>query len=447
MSPVAVRFAPSPTGRLHIGNARTALFNWLFARRHNGSFLLRLDDTDAERSTEAFARGIEEDLTWLGLGWDSLARQSDRMERYAAEVGRLRDANRLYPCYETDAELEARRRVQRSQGRPPIYDRAALTQGDADRARYAAEGRKPYWRFLIQADDIAWEDAVRGPQTFKGANLSDPVLVRADDRPTYTLASVVDDIDFGISHVIRGEDHVANTAVQMQIAVALGSARAITYAHHPMLTATSGEALSKRLGSLSLATLRADGIEPMAIASLLARLGTADPVVARAAMTDLADGFDLARVGRAPVRFERADLAALNGRVLAETPYARVADRLAAMGIGGGEPFWLAVRGNLAILGDAAAWWAVVSGAAGGVVEDPGFAAAALAALPPEPWDAATWGTWTAAIAAATGAKGKALYRPLRLALTGRDHGPEMRALLPLIGRARAAARLAGKAA
>ncbi|MSP82375.1 MAG: glutamate--tRNA ligase [Alphaproteobacteria bacterium] len=447
MSSVAVRFAPSPTGRLHVGNVRPALLNWLFARRHRGTFLLRLDDTDVERSSEDFARGIEENLCWLGLTWDRFARQSERMDRYAEAFRRLRADERLYPCYETDAELAAKRRAQRSRGRPPIYDRAALKLSEAERASFEGEGRQPYWRFRLDAGDVAWDDAIRGPQHFEGGNLSDPVLFRADGRPTYTLASVVDDVDLAITHVIRGEDHVANTAVQIQIAMALGAERPITYAHHPLLIDAGGEALSKRLGSLSLATLREQGIEPMAIASLLARIGTADPLVARADMADLVAGFDLARVGRAPVRFDRHELEQVNARVLAELPFARVAERLRSQGIAGSEEFWNAVRANLATLSDAKAWWDVVSGDIAPVAEDPGFAAAATMLLPPEPWNDATWSTWTKAVSAATGAKGKALFRPLRLALTGLDHGPEMRALLPLIGRARTAARLAGKTA
>jgi glutamyl-tRNA synthetase len=443
-----VRFAPSPTGRLHIGNARTALLNWLFAARHGGSFTLRYDDTDRERSTEEYARGIAEDLAWLGIVPDRVERQSARFDRYAAAADRLRAEGRLYPCYETEEELEYRRRRQLAMHKPPIYDRAALKLTDADRARLEAEGRRPYWRFLLEPRTIAWTDLVRGAQTIDCASLSDPVLIRADGTYLYTLPSVVDDIDMGVTHVIRGEDHVTNTAVQVQLFERLGGS-VPQFGHHNLLTLPSGEGLSKRLGHLSLASLREQGYEPAAVAALAVLIGTSHAVEPVSSLRDLVDKVDLADVSHSAAKFDPAELAQLNARTLHHLPYAAVASRLRDMGIGGDEAFWIAVRGNLERLADAEEWWQVVTGPITPVTEpaDREMVAAAAQTLPEEPFDGETWSRWTEAVKAATGRKGKALFRPLRLALTGREHGPELKALLPLIGRARALARLEGRAA
>lgn len=445
--PVGVRFAPSPTGRLHVGNARIALVNWLFARKHGGTFLLRLDDTDLERSKQEHAEAIGRDLAWLGLTHDRFARQSDRMDRYALAIGRLKAGGRLYPCYETPAELELKRKSRLARGLPPIYDREALILTDAARARLEGEGRRPHWRLKLAAGDVDWDDLVRGPCHFQGAHLSDPVLVREDGRPLYTLTSAVDDIELGIDHVIRGEDHVANTAVQIQLFQALGGP-VPAFAHLPLLVDAAGGALSKRIGSLALEGLRAEGIEAMAVNSLLAHLGTADPVEPFLRLDDLVAGFDFKRFGRAAPHFDPRELEQVNAKLLHLTPYADVKERLAALGLGEcGERFWLAVRGNIRRLSDAGDWWAVCRGAIAPALDDPELTRAAAELLPGEPWDDRTWSQWTGAVAAATGRKGKALFMPLRRALTGRDHGPELKSLLPLIGRARAAARLMGKAA
>ena len=452
---VAVRFAPSPTGLLHVGNIRLALVNWLFARKSGGSFLLRMDDTDLERSTAAFATAIEADLRWLGLTWDRFARQSDRMACYDAAVARLRAEGRLYPCYETAEELGLKRKSLLARGLPPLYDRAALALSAAERTRLEAEGRRPHWRFRLTADPVAWTDMVRGPSRFLGSDLSDPVLVREDGRPLYTLSSVVDDIELGITHVIRGEDHVANTAVQIQLWQALAGP-VPTFAHLPLLTDAAGGGLSKRLGSLSVASLRDDdGVEPMALLSLLARLGTADAIEPHLTLAELVAGFDMARVSRATPRFDPEELKRLNAGVLHLTPLPVVAHRLAAMGLTEiDERFWQVVRPNLEHLADAAAWWRIARApvcaevASGGTDPSAVLAQAALL-LPPGPWTMATWddagwSAWIAGIRAATGVKGKALFQPLRRALTGLDHGPELKNLLPLIGRERALARLSG---
>lgn len=446
MSAIAVRFAPSPTGRLHMGNARPAVLNWLFARKLGGTFLLRHDDTDAERSREEYVAAIEEDLRWLGLTWDRRARQSDRLDRYAAALERLKEAGHVYPAYESAEELSLKRKAQLNAGRPPVYDRAALRLTDADRARLEAEGRKPHWRFKLQPGQMRWADVIHGAMEIPAESLSDPVLVREDGTPLYVFTSVVDDAELGISHIIRGDEHLMNTVPQIQLFAALG-ALAPVFAHFALLVGKDGEKLSKRLGALSLDELRADGIDPMAIASMLARLGTSDPIEPRAEMAELVEGFDLSRFGRAPAHFDPDDLRALNAKVLHRLPFGKMRDRLARLGVPSPEGFWNAVRGNLTGLRDLEDWAAVVRGPLRGQLEDAGFSSRAADVLPPEPWTEATWSAWTAAVSGATGAKGRALFHPLRLALTGRDTGPEMKALLPLLGRDRVLARLRGEAA
>ena len=441
---VTVRFAPSPTGRLHIGNIRTALLNWLFARRHNGTFILRLDDTDRERSTDANAEGIRTDLTWLGLTWDDTFRQSDRTQRYDEVKAQLIAAGRLYPCYETEDELGRKRKRQMARGLPPLYDRAGLKLSAEERSKLEAAGVKPHWRFLLgNTAQVRWADLVRGEQSIEISSMSDPVVARADGTYLYTFTSVVDDADTKITHIIRGEDHVTNSGVQAQIFEALG-ANVPEMAHFSLFVGRDGEALSKRLGSLSVAGFRDAGLEPMAVNSLAALLGTSDAVHAVATLGELAQTFDLGKLSRSPSRFDTAELNALNAKLLHQLPYGAVAARLKELGADGGEAVWLAVRGNLTTLADAALWGQVISGSITPVVEDADFCRRAADQLPPEPWTAETWGLWTKAVQAATGAKGRALFHPLRLALTGRENGPELKTLLPLIGRRRAETRLRG---
>jgi len=443
---VKVRFAPSPTGRIHAGNIRTALFNWLFARKMGGRLLLRLDDTDKERSTEEFARGIEEDLSWLGIDWAKKVRQSERFDRYNAAVESLKREGRLYPAYETPEELELKRKRQLVRGRPPVYDRAALKLTEEDKARFQSEGRKPHWRFKLEQRDVVWDDLVRGRQHVDAGSLSDPVLVRADGTYLYTLPSVVDDIDLGITHVIRGEDHVVNTAPQIQLFEAL-RATPPAFGHHSLLVTAEGQALSKRDRSLSIEGLRQDGIEAPAVASYVATLGTSDPVAPHASLDELVQRFDFSKLSRAPARFDPVELRTLNAKVLHILPFRAVAPRLRATGVGGGEGFWEAVRGNLARLDEAKLWWRVAQGPLKPVIEDRELCHMAAQLLPPEPWDDATWSAWSSAVKAATGITGKALFQRLRLALTGEEQGPELKHLLPLIGRRRAAARLEGHTA
>ena len=437
-----VRFAPSPTGFIHIGNARAALMNWLYARREGGTFLLRLDDTDEERSTPEYAAAIERDLAWLGLTWDRYARQSDRLSEYEDAADRLKRAGRLYPCYETAEELNLKRKSLLGRGLPPIYDRAALRLSEADRARLEAEGRRPHWRFKIEHKAIEWDDLIHGRLHFEGRTISDPVLIREDGRPLYSMASVVDDIDFGITLVVRGEDHVANTAYHVQMFEALGAATP-QFAHYPLLTDAEGEKLSKRIGSLSIQGLREEeGVEPMAIVSLLAKLGTSDPIEPRLSLDELVPEFDFSKFSRSAARFDFEELLRLNAKILHATPFEAVRDRLSALGVNADEAFWNAVRPNLTRLRDVVEWRQVAHGPIDPVIEDAGFARQAAEVLPQEPWTEATWGEWTEAVKRATGRKGKALFMPLRLALTGLDHGPELARLLPLIGRDRTSARL-----
>jgi len=442
--PIKVRFAPSPTGLLHVGNARTALLNCLFARRNNGEFLLRIDDTDAARSTQAFEDAILRDLAWLGLAPDAMARQSARLDSYRAAFETLKASGHVYPAYETEAELERKRALLKARRLPPIYDRAALDP--AARARWEAEGRKPHWRFKLSRTKISWTDLIRGPVEIDTATQSDPVLLREDGAFLYTFPSVVDDVEMSISHVIRGEDHVTNTAAQIEIFRALG-APAPQFAHHPLLVGAGGEALSKRLGSLSLASLRDDGIEPLALASYLAKIGTSDPVEPRLSLANLASECDFAKIGRAPAHFVSDELAALNARLLHLLPYETVAAQMPSMPGIAGDAFWDAVKANVTRLDDLPALARLVTGPVTPVIEDAALAKKAAELLPPEPWDEGTWPAWTRAVSAETGAKGKALFHPLRLALTGQEHGPELKKLLPLIGRDRCLARLKGETA
>lgn len=431
-----VRFAPSPTGNIHLGNARPALFNWLFALRTGGRFILRFDDTDVNRSRDEFASAIETDLRWLGIEPHAVEFQSKRSRAHDAARDRLIEAGRLYPCYETPDELDRRRKRARSLGRPPIYDRAALELSDAGREALEAEGRRPHWRFKLDGRAVAFEDLVRGAQTVHTDAMSDPVLVREDGSYLYTLPSVVDDIDMGITHVIRGEDHVTNTGAQIEIIEALGGAVPV-FAHHNLLVDEEGRGLSKRLGSLSIAALREEGYEALAVALVAVLTGTSEAIAPHASLAALAEEFDFSMISRAPARYDHAELDTLNARLLHAMDYAEVRDRLAAMGIENAEMLWSAVRPNLARLDDIREWHAIVSGPVKPKIadEDRAFLDAARAALPAEPWDESTWKSWTDALKGETGRAGKSLFQPLRLALTGRPDGPELRTLLPVLGR------------
>ncbi len=441
---VTVRFAPSPTGLLHVGNARVALLNRLFADSLGGRFLLRLDNTDAERSREEYISAIKRDLSWLGVGWEHTVRQSDRRHYYHTAMARLQAAGRVYPCYETTEELDEQRLFQRGKKQPRLYDRAALMLSKTDHVRLERKGHRPYWRFRIDPHDVQWEDLVRGSCFCHGIHLCDPVLRRADGSYLYMLPSVVDDIDFTITHVIRGEDHLTNTAIQIQIFHALG-ATPPHFAHLPLMRDVSGQGLSKRLGSLSLDALRWQGIEPIALASLLVTMGTIRPIRLHSAMGELAAAFDLRHYSHGTPRFDESELWQLNARWLHAVPFAAVKDRLIALGLSKvTEGFWNAVRANLDRLETAGTWWQICTST---IVPNPKIidgplCLLAAGLLPSEPWDKTTWSVWISAIKKKTGRTGRSLIRPLRLALTGQDTGPELSVLLPIIGRNRALVRL-----
>ena len=430
------RFAPSPTGHIHVGNLRTALMNYLIARKAGGTFILRLDDTDRERSKQEYADGIQRDMEWLGLTWDRIERQSDRLDRYAEAAEGLRAAGRLYEVFETPTELDLKRKKQLNMGKPPVYDRAGLNLSDEDKARLRAEGRDGYWRFLLDQERIEWPDGILGDISIDAASVSDPVLIRADGQVLYTFASSVDDADMGVTHIVRGADHVTNTATQIQIIRALGAVPP-AFAHHSLLTGAQGEELSKRLGVLALKDLRESGVTPQALLSLMARLGSSQPVELRLSLDELAAGFELSQFGASPTKFDAEDLWPLTRETNQALPFDAVKDRIAALGVPDAlaERFWRVASQNITRLDDLAGWWDIFSKGAQPQIdpEDADFIAQAMTLLPPPPYTDASWGEFTAAVKDATGRKGKGLFMPLRKALTGQAHGPDMSEVMPLL--------------
>ncbi|MEF3048240.1 glutamate--tRNA ligase [Pseudotabrizicola sp. L79] len=433
------RFAPSPTGYIHVGNLRTALMNYLIARKSGGQFILRLDDTDQERSKQEYADQIMRDLEWLGLHWDRVEKQSLRLERYREAAEDLKAKGKFYEVFESPTELDLKRKKQLNMGKPPVYDRAGLNLSEADKAKLRAEGRAGYWRFLLDQERIEWNDGILGDISIDAASVSDPVLIRADGQVLYTFASSVDDIDMGVTFIVRGADHVTNTATQIQIMKAMGGTPP-NFAHHSLLTGAKGEELSKRLGTLSLKDLRAQGVEAMALLSLMARLGSSRPVELFANIDELAEGFDVGTFGAAPTKFDAEDLFPLTRGYVQGLPFAQVQDRIAALGVPAdkAEQFWDVAKGNITVLADLEAWWHLFRDGATPLVadEDRDFVAQALAMLPPQPWTTTTWSEWTAAVKEATGRKGKGLFMPLRKAMTGRENGPEMADVMPLLAKA-----------
>ncbi len=442
MSSPIVRFAPSPTGKLHVGNVRTALMNVLFVKNQGGTFVLRIDDTDLERSTDAFEQGIRDDLSWLGVSWGRTFKQSERFDMYDEAANKLRKAGLLYACYETSDELDRQRKLQRVAGKPPIYNRAGLSLTNDEKAAFEAEGRRPHWRFKLSGGTVTWTDLVRGDQSIDMSSLSDPVLIRGDGSYLYTLPSVVDDIEANITHVIRGEDHVTNSGAQIEIFKAL-SDHLPEFAHTPLLVGADGKSLSKRLGSLSMSELREQSIEPLTIASLLAKIGTSDAIEIRHSLDQLAEEFSFSKIGRAPARFDERDLISLNAKLLQQTPYETVRDR-----IDGDESFWTIVRANIEKISDVEDWANIVLKPMSGVIadEDKVFCQQAAEFLP-DSIGAETWSELISFLKASTDRKGKALFMPLRQALTGQGHGPSMDDMLVLLGAEKAKARLQGNAA
>ena len=430
-----VRFAPSPTGFIHVGNCRTALVNWLFARKNGGKFLLRLDDTDLDRCDDKYTQALFEDWKWLGLDYDEFEKQSDRLDLYNAALKQLKASGRLYPCYETPEELEFKRKLLLKKGRPPIYDREALTLSEEKKAQFEAEGRKPHWRFRLEDKAIEWHDMTRGPIHFHGSKLSDPILVRENGSLLYTLASVVDDIDLNITHILRGEDHVSNTAIQIQLIEALGGdSSSFHFAHFPLLAGEQGEGLSKRLGSLSIQDMRADGILPMALNSILGKIGTSDAIAPYQKMVDLIDSFDLGKFSRATPKFSMSQLELMNKKILHEMSYADIMQLVTFPQMD--EAFWEGVKRNIDKPSDIETWWNICHSEGDGSIEpeDKGFIEDALSLLPPTPWTETPWDTWIQALKDKTGRKGKGLFMPLRLAMTGQSHGPELKIIMGLLG-------------
>lgn len=429
------RFAPSPTGFLHVGNLRTALLNYLVARKTGGKFVLRIDDTDGERSREEYVDAIMQDLEWLGLRWDRLERQSDRLGRYEEAKEQLILDGRLYECFESRSELDLKRKKQRRLGLPPVYDRSSLRMTESERS--AMRNTRPsYWRFLLNRERTGWNDEILGDLSIDVASVSDPVLIRGDGQFLYTLASVCDDIDFGVTNVVRGADHVTNTATQIQIFSALGG-QVPEFAHHSLLTGSQGEALAKRSGSLSVRDLRDAGVEPMALLSQLARLGTSRPIEIRESLDDLASELDLSEFGTASARFDEKDSSALTARYLAMLPSELVLDDLLSIGVPKevSAEFWEAIRENITSRADILKWWNVCTCGAEPLIDpdDAEFVEEAMALLPPMPWNGDAWANWTQQVKEKTGRRGRSLFLPLRKALTGSPRGPEMARLMPLM--------------
>ncbi len=430
------RFAPSPTGYIHVGNLRTALFNYMIAAKNGGTFILRIDDTDPVRSEEKYVDAIKQDLEWLGLTWDKMERQSSRMDRYADTADKLREMGRFYEAFETPTELDLKRKKQLNMGKPPVYDRSALALSDAEKDALREERGNGVWRYKLDQERIEWTDGILGDISIDAASVSDPVLIRGDGQVLYTLASIVDDTDMGVTHVVRGSDHVTNTATQIQMIKAIGGT-VPDFAHHSLLTGLQGESLSKRLGTLALRDLREAGVQPMALLSLLARLGSSQPVELRSSLQELIEGFDIAHFGSAPTKFDAEDLYPLTARHNHTLPLSAVADRIASLGVPNdqAERFWDVAQENITVLSDLSEWADLAQNGADPLIDagDEDFIAQAMTLLPDGPYSDATWGEWTSAVKEATGRKGKGLFMPLRKAVTGRERGPDMASLMPLL--------------
>lgn len=430
------RFAPSPTGYIHVGNLRTALFNYMIAAKNGGTFILRIDDTDPVRSEEKYVDAIKQDLEWLGLTWDKVERQSARMDRYAETADQLREMGRFYEAFETPTELDLKRKKKLNMGKPPVYDRSALALSDAEKDAMRAERGNGVWRYKLDHERIEWADGIVGDISIDAASVSDPVLIRGDGQVLYTLASIVDDTDMGVTNVVRGSDHVTNTATQIQMIRAIGGT-VPDFAHHSLLTGPQGESLSKRLGTLALRDLREAGVQPMALLSLLARLGSSQPVEVRSSLEELIEGFDISQFGSAPTKFDADDLYPLTARYNHTLPLSAVQDRITALGVPAdqAERFWDVARENITVLSDLSEWSDLAQNGADPIIEagDEDFIAQAMKMLPDGPYTDTTWGEWTTAVKEATGRKGKGLFMPLRKAVTGRERGPDMASLMPLL--------------
>lgn len=440
MSEIKVRFAPSPTGFMHIGNTRTALFNWLLAKKLGGKFMLRIDDTDRLRSKKEYEDAMRESLIWLGFDWSEEARQSARFDRYNEVKEKLMAEGRIYACYETPEELEIKRKRAMAKGQAPVYDRQALHYTAEDLAKFKAEGRKPHYRFKLLDGVIEWNDIVRGHCRYEAEKLSDPIIIREDGSYLYHLPSCIDDSDFGITHIVRGEDHTTNTASQIQMFEAIGG-KVPTFAHLPLLTGTEGK-LSKRLGSLGVRELKAEGVEAMAICSFLAKLGTSDAIEPYYSLDELAESLDFSKLGRSQPKFDEEELKHFNTKVVRSMPYSLVKDRIDA-----DETFWNNVRANLNVVDDVKVWEDICHKEVTPIIEDKFLTDLAAELLPAEPWNESTFNEWMSILKAQSGKKGRELFHPVRKALTALDNGPELKTLLPLIGYEKAKKRLLGQKA
>ncbi len=441
-----LRFAPSPTGNLHVGNARTLLLNWFYAKKQGAEFILRFDDTDLERSKDEYAEQIKQDMAWLGLDYDAVLKQSDRLSVYHDAAEKLKQSGRLYPCYETKHELDFKRKRQLSQGRPPIYDRAALRLSADEIAAFEAEGRIPHWRFQLEDVTITWQDGAHGELSFEAKHFSDPILIRENGAPVYTLSGVVDDLELGITHIIRGDDHISNTAIQIHLMEALGGCgEDFVFVHLPLLTGADGEGLSKRLGSLGLKDLKKENYEAMTLVNYLGQLGNSEESDISLSLEGFIDSFDLSKFGKSSPKFSQEDLLRANGKFLQVVPFEQIKSRLDDLGFTKTtKTFWETIQGNLTLLTDVKEYEEICFSTITPKIEEHDFIEKAKEALPKAPWNEETWAQWTSVLKSQTGHKGKALFMPLRQALTGEDHGPEMKKLLPFIGYEKALKRLNG---
>ena len=428
------RFAPSPTGLLHLGNIRTALINWLYARTNNGKFILRIDDTDLERSKDEYISQIKYDLDWLGIDFDETFNQSSRFDRYREQFEKLKADGRIYPCYETPEELERKRKLLIAAGGKQVYDRSAMELTDQQKKDYEAEGRKPHWRFLLKTERMKWDDLLKGEIDIDLTSLSDPVLFREDGVPLYTFSSAVDDIDYGITNVIRGDDHTSNTAVQVEIINALDQNK-ITFAHHALLKASSGDKLSKRDNVISISSFREANMEPISILSLLATIGTSNSIELKDNIDQIKSEFKLSTISTSPGRIEIDVLNALNKKQVQKYNFSEIEERLKKIDEKIDQKFWETIRGNLNVVEDIKQWTDIVFNSETIKPSDKDYIKIAMELIPDDPWNDETWGLWTSAIKEKTGRKGKDLFLPLREAFTGLNHGPEMKLLIQLLGR------------
>ncbi len=443
---MVLRFAPSPTGLLHVGNLRTAIINWLFAKKHDYDFLLRIDDTDDTRSKKEYVDFIEEDLKWIGLEWSLKYAQSDRLGAYDDAFNYLKSNNLIYRCFETDEELSLKRARQRSAGLPPVYDRSSLRISKDKIIQYESEGRSSYWRLKLPDKPIIWKDKIYGEVRFDSKSYSDPVIIRADGRYLYTITSVVDDIYSKVSNIIRGSDHLTNSGIQIYLFQALGS-KAPNFFHHSLMTSADGEPLSKRIGSLSIRGIRESGIEPEVLLNYLTFVGDITNQSEFYEISELAKNFDAQKLSKSNAPFDERLLKEVNSGFLQQQNYDFFKKKSDLLGLKQvPKEFWGAVKNNIKVFDEIKDWTEVIYGNIQPVIDDPEYINLALNLIPEVDFNELSWQNWTETIKEKSGRKGKKLFMPLRLSITGKDFGPEMAKLLPLIGKEKTLSRLNGRA-